>query len=370
MTHSPGLGAPLSAAVASNFFLARAQERMERAQRVRHGLLLRPPNHGRARPQARNRGTGRCPPRRPRRSPLPGGTPPCPADRARRLGLLPRRGPDRARGAAALRPPTKRRELTLRRDMSEATWATQALQSMDAACAAADEGRETPTPGKRALNRWFDSFVWLRNRTRAHGAPTGQKCAKVAAHLCDSVSLFMANYRTFQRPTAYLHRNLNGRYRVTPIAGPVDEFSSPKNEPDHAHADGVYIFFDEPRAVRLVSSDPDLSDLFVANGGFTERDHEFLSYLTDSRKRESSSPYLAPASTYPASETSGESGLRVLGSAFVNLPPRLAGYVSRPALERGIASRSPRRSESSHQSAWPWRNWEDLTSRGSPAPAS
>ena len=77
----------------------------------------------------------------------------------------------------------------------------------------------------------------------------------------------------------------------------------------------------------------DLGDFFVANGNFSDRSHEVLSYITDQRQTIDSTPYLAPASSLPRSETSGYPNLDVVGETFTNVPPGLPGYVHRSALE-------------------------------------
>lgn len=85
--------------------------------------------------------------------------------------------------------------------------------------------------------------------------------------------------------------------------------------------------------MQLITTDVDLSDFFVANGNFNERRFEALSYITDRRKSMDATPFLAPASSLPRSETSGYPNLDVVGETFTNAPPRLHGYVHRPALE-------------------------------------
>jgi hypothetical protein len=227
----------------------------------------------------------------------------------------------------------ERRELTQRWSSGDDAWQRRAVDFLEQTCDSVDPSRENTAPAKVSLARWFDSFVWLRNRTRAHGAPTGGKCARAVETLEGSISAVGENFRLFDRPWAYLKRNLNGKYRVIPISGDMEPLEHLKREQDHVLEEGIYIFFDEPQRVQLVRSDVDLSDFFVANGNFSDRSFEALSYVTDRSESMDASPFLAPASALPRSETSGYPNLDVVGEAFTNVPPCLPGYVHRPALE-------------------------------------
>ena len=227
----------------------------------------------------------------------------------------------------------ERRELTQRWSAGDGAWQRRVVDLLEETCDQVDASRKNPPPAKVSLARWFDSFVWLRNRTRAHGAPTGGKCARAVETLEDSILHVAENFGLFVRPWAYLKRNLSGKYRVVPIAGDAEAFVYLTVEPEHALEEGIYIFYDEPCRVQLVSTDVDLSDFFVANGSFNDRSFEALSYISDHRELIDSTPFLAPASSLPRSETSGYPNLDVVGETFTNVPPRLPGYVHRPALE-------------------------------------
>lgn len=232
----------------------------------------------------------------------------------------------------------ERRELTQRWPTGDGSWQRQVVDLIEATCDEVDPSRQNAPPAKVSLARWFDSFVWLRNRSRAHGAPTGGKCARAVEALEESIVQLVENFRLFARPWAYVRRNLKGTYRVVPIAGDPESLAYLKREPEHLLEEGVYIFFDEPRRVPLVCTDVDLSDFYVANGNFSDRSYEALSYVTDHRVSMDSTPYLAPASSLPRSETSGYPNLDVVGETFTNVPPGLPGYVHRSALEAELRS--------------------------------
>jgi hypothetical protein len=80
------------------------------------------------------------------------------------------------------------------------------------------------------------------------------------------------------------------------------------------------------RPIDLVHSDMDVTDFFVPNGGFRNGSYELHSLISDSRLKGDASPYLAPASARPPSETEGKGELTVQGHVFTNLPAATIGY--------------------------------------------
>jgi hypothetical protein len=189
---------------------------------------------------------------------------------------------------------------------------------------------------KVSLRAWFSKFAEVRNKTRGHGAVTPATCAKLVPKLQNSIQLLVAKNPLFQRPWAYLHRNLSGRYRVVELGGDSSAFSELKTASavyGENYADGVYVSVGRPRRVELVYSDLDTSDFFVPNGGFNGKTFEFHSLITDSRRAGDAGPYLPVAGDRPPSETEGKAELDVVGNVFTNLPAIPTGYVRRPRLE-------------------------------------
>ncbi len=133
----------------------------------------------------------------------------------------------------------ERRELTQRWAAGDAAWQRRAVDLLEETCDAVDVSRQNPAPAKVSFARWFDSFVWLRNRTRAHGAPTGGTCARAVEALEQSILDVVENFRLFERPWAYVKRNLNGKYRVIPISGDMEPLTYLKVESEHVLEEGL-----------------------------------------------------------------------------------------------------------------------------------
>lgn len=222
------------------------------------------------------------------------------------------------------------RDLTQRGDD---TWQATAVRSLHSAMQAL--GLEIgPLPNKVDLLRLFSLFVELRNKTRGHGASQSAACAKAAPFLEESLRLVSERTAVLQRPWAFLHRNLSGRYRVTRLSPTAEVFDYLKGSAaKEVLQDGVYLYIDGPRPIPLIETDADASDFFFANGNFRNKTFEFLSYLTDTRKNGDAVPYLIPVTELPASETEGLPGLHAQGKAFGNLPPHRSNYVRRSSLE-------------------------------------
>ena len=193
------------------------------------------------------------------------------------------------------------------------------------------EGEEVPV--KTDLKRWFRLFATLRNKTRAHGATLPEMASKAVEPLAKSIELFYRNFRLFKRPWAYLHRNLSGKFRVSPITEESADFSFLKQAQDHQFQNGVYLFMGAPRQILLMHSDPELRDFFFANGGLTGKKFEMLSYYSDDKKDGDSAVFLTPPGVLPPSETEGHGELLIQKNCWTNIPDLTSDYVSRPKLE-------------------------------------
>ncbi|CAA0117993.1 Uncharacterised protein [Halioglobus japonicus] len=106
--------------------------------------------------------------------------------------------------------------------------------------------------GKSDLKSWFRLFTELRNKTRGHGALPPDAASKAAPHLEKSIQLILGNLSLLNLPTAYLKRNLSGKYRVTNIGNPSDVFDEYKSNSSLYLSDGVYIHIGELKKVPLI----------------------------------------------------------------------------------------------------------------------
>ncbi len=165
------------------------------------------------------------------------------------------------------------------------------------------DGEEVPN--KSDLKRWFRLFATLRNKTRGHGATQPRMTATAAEHLANSITLIYSNLNLFRRDWAYLHRNMSGKFRVSPITETAAQFDYLKKSQDQHLSNGVYVAIGSPRKVPLLRSEADLQDFFFANGGLTAKKYELLSYYTDDRISGDGADYQTPPGTLPSSETEG-----------------------------------------------------------------
>lgn len=191
-------------------------------------------------------------------------------------------------------------------------------------------------PVKTDMKRWVRLFVTLRNKTRAHGATLPSKVSTVIPYLEDAVNIFANEAYILQRPWAFLHRNLSGKYRVSVISGNESCFSHLKRERTHTLKNGIYVNIGVPRLVPLMYTDPELDDFLFSNGGATGRKFELLSYATDDRSEGDCTAYSTPPGTLPPSETEGHGELMIRGNCFSNAPDLITDYVTRERLEKEL----------------------------------
>ncbi len=221
------------------------------------------------------------------------------------------------------------RDLTER--VAEGDWRYKAVQHLSKV--AMKFGIDSRIGQKIALRQFFEIGAAIRNRTRGHGATTSDQCGCVCPLLAEAVELVIGNLRLFTQDWAYLHRNLSGKYRISPLLGHCSALAYLKGTRDEQLQNGVFIDLDGPIPVRLVFSDPDLRDLLVPNGNFKANTFEVLSFITNEVARKDGSAWSIPPGRLPQSETDGRTALDQVGNTFANLPPSPAGHIARTSLE-------------------------------------
>jgi serine/threonine protein kinase len=191
-------------------------------------------------------------------------------------------------------------------------------------------------PTKSPLRNWFHLFTYLRNKTKGHGAPKVESCSKACLKLEKSIELITENFTAFKRSWAHLHRNLNGKYRVSKITNNVSDFDNLKRETTHNYNNGIYFFLDHPRKVNLYYTNAELTDFWISNGNLKKQKFETISYLSDERMFQSASDYLQPVTKLPSSHTEGNTQLETLNNCLTNLPKSPDFYVQRLKLEKEL----------------------------------
>ncbi|MFV1592116.1 NB-ARC domain-containing protein [Phaeobacter sp. JH20_36] len=200
-------------------------------------------------------------------------------------------------------------------------------------------GEVRPLGQKVSLLDWFRIFSTLRNKTRGHGALTPAKCHQWASDLQSSLNGIRKCLPLDTLSWAYIHRNLSGRYRVSPLGGDAARFDTLKvsrSEDLPNIEEGVYLWAEGFRKVELCQSDANIGDFFFPNGAFNGKTFELHSLISDNRLAGEADPYLSPSKVAASSETEGLGQLEVLGNVFTNLPTPSNAYVTRPSLEEEV----------------------------------
>ena len=186
---------------------------------------------------------------------------------------------------------------------------------------------------KRDLKLWFKGFTELRNKTRGHGATLSKAASAAAPHLEKSINYIIENLSLLNIPSAYLKRNMSGKFRVTTISNLSPQLEELKKKDTYNYEEGIYFQLDKPIMIPLIKSDPDLSDFYISNGGFTNTSYEMLSYITDDKIHVDNSSYTAPKGQLPPSESEGLGELIPYENCFSNVPRLTYDYINRRDLE-------------------------------------
>lgn len=225
------------------------------------------------------------------------------------------------------------RELTER--VKQRDWRKEAVDTL--AAAAVTLGIDPQLGNKNPqLRQSFGLVAAIRNRTRGHGATTSSKANQVAPLIETAAELLKANLQLFYIPWAYLHRNFSGKYRVSPLLGDRSDFDYLTRTKNENLPGGVHIYLDGPVQVPLVFSDPEIQDIYVANGNFSNQSFETLSVVTDDLRREDGSKWATSPGRLPSSETEGQPSLDQVGHTFANLPRMPSGFIHRPRLQESL----------------------------------
>ena len=211
-----------------------------------------------------------------------------------------------------------------------ADWRHSAVTAL--ANAAGEVGSDTQLGTRLALRQFFDIGVQLRNRTRGHGATTTEQQSRACPYLETAVAALAENLQLFELPWVYLHQNLSGKYRVSPLSGDTSCFDYLKRTNTEQLRDGVYVYLETPVRVSLVFGGPDLHDIALPNGNHKNGTFELLSYISNDLSREDGSNWSSPVGQLPPSDTEGDAALEPFGQTHANVPPILDDYVPRPDL--------------------------------------
>ena len=240
--------------------------------------------------------------------------------------------------ASFLLPSAQRDRRQLLEKVGSPSWQYSAVSDLKE-CFRTLDTTQANLPPKVQCKSWFHLFAELRNRTRGHGALPSPKLSAICQPLRSSISSLTSKLTLLNRPWAHLHQNLSGKYRVSPIIDGTKRFDYLKRTNNERLSDGVYLFFDDDLVqLDLVNANDTATDLFLANGNYSENGYEMLSYLTGDIIRGDGEPFRGPADHLPQSETHGERDLVVLGESLTNAPKPASDYVTRKSLESTLVS--------------------------------
>lgn len=216
----------------------------------------------------------------------------------------------------------------------------QYIAAVEVNKAACSLGLNEKIGSRSSLRQCFSEFVYIRNKTRGHGAPPSDICTGICSNLKSAIDVIVKNFLLFRLEWGYLKQNLSGKYRVIKVSDSTEKLDELKKAPNKkiSYSDGLYIYYDKPRPVEIITTDSDLADYYFPNGSFNGKTYELISYVSGRIQKSDASAYLLPADQLPPSETKGLTGLDVQGESLGNLPCTPDKYITRSALEAEVKS--------------------------------
>ena len=188
-----------------------------------------------------------------------------------------------------------------------------------------------------SLRNWPNLFATIRNKARGHNFPQQQKISEICGLLEQCLNAIAENSILFNKlEWAFLSRNISGKYNVKYLGCNNGSFDYLKSSKEYGISDGIYVYWDEPRAANLMRSSKGTPDFFFPNGSFTNTKYETISYYSNNLGRGDASEYSDPPGRLPDSETVGSNQFDIIGNAFSNVPHSIPDYIRRPNLEKEI----------------------------------
>lgn len=254
--------------------------------------------------------------------------------RANGIGEWSRAIDDLLTGTASQHLPDSMRtfQAELTKKCNNTEWQYLAVQELYSAMKFLNLTPETNS-AKHDLKLWFKGFTELRNKTRGHGATLSNAASSAAPHLEKSIKVIIDNLSLLKLPSAYLKRNMSGKFRVTAISKLSPHLEELKKKDTYYYEEVIYFDLDKLILIPLIKSDPDLSDFYISNGGFTNTTYEMLSYVTDDKIHVDNNNYTAPKGQLPPSESEGLGELIPYEKCFSNAPRLTYDYINRRELE-------------------------------------
>lgn len=197
-------------------------------------------------------------------------------------------------------------------------------------------------PRRASLLNALQSFVQLRNKLDAHGAPRSVHKSEVASWLEHAFQLVRENLEILDLPIVHCRQPVGGgRPTVIAIAGRAADIDLDRITKDRRPEiqSGVFVVLGEQlRRTPLLHAEPDLGDFYFANGDARvgSSDAEMLSYVSGRTKRLPITDWTSPPDRVVRSETAGLKALVPRHEAFTNAPDNSPRYIERPSLQQQL----------------------------------
>ena len=185
----------------------------------------------------------------------------------------------------------------------------------------------------------------LRNKTRAHGAVSGDFFVRANAPFAAAVSLLLEEAPFLRWRWLHMSRRGSGEIRVISLRGPSPaSFKPAHSEAWSATREGVHFQVSEGTRLfdcsDLLRSNRDCNSFHFPNGSFGDSSQcEFIDYFRGNIQKVDASAYTNVPIPPPPSETEGKASIEIQSNIFGNLPPLSHQYIERKHLQHALQER-------------------------------
>jgi hypothetical protein len=235
--------------------------------------------------------------------------------------------------------------LTQKRKPPADDWFLAAISGVDEISYQLGAEHRSGAERARTMRDLLRALVFIRNKTKAHGAVGPEFFASANTPYQEAVCAVL-RCPLFKCRWEHLSTRV-GKNTVRGIAlrGPVPQYMKDSECEGYSPTEPG-IFVDLGRGLHplpvseFLRTGLECKTFWLPNGGFTDGGQaEFIDYATGKTEKRGAERYVLPPAPLPASHTQGLAELEIQSNVFGNLPPPPSAYVERPALQQELLER-------------------------------
>lgn len=232
--------------------------------------------------------------------------------------------------------------LSKRRKHEEDPWFVEAAQCAESVSVSLDP--ESSSARITSVKSLISRLVFIRNKTRGHGAKGSDFFAKINELFYRSIARLIENCPIIDYEWEFSAvRGRKNQFVTVALMGLAPKYKA--NDVSEFVRTSEEIHFLPPNGPRhypcapLLTTNRECSEFWFPNGAYGNGKAEYINYATGDTKRLEVAGYERPPASLPESETVGLPELDVQSNVFGNLPSLPTGYVERDEIQEQLYAR-------------------------------